>query len=186
MNESTRILYKCIEGRFIKVMWTHKIQECQADIYSRKSIVVKRHITCFTVLTTGSALVSIFPFLEVEWISVITAFLAAVLSYFNMRYGDGLIDKKLEDCKFAAAKLHDLRNRYESLLTDIMAGLLSDAEIIVSRNELREAENILYLDAPRTTSKAVNKASEALNYKKDSVTEEEEIDRLIPPHLVVH
>ena len=67
-----------------------------------------------------------------------------------------------------------------------MAGLLSDAEIIVSRNELREAENILYLDAPRTISKAVDKASEALNYKKDSVTEEEEIDRLIPPHLVVH
>lgn len=186
MNESTRILYKCIEGRFVKVMWTHKILECQTDLYSKKSVIVKRHITCFTVLTTGSALASILPFIEISWISVITAFLAAVLSYFNMRYGDGLIAKKMEDCKLSAAKLHDLRNKYESLLTDTMTGLLSDAEIISRRDELREAENILYLDVPRTARKAVSNASEALNFKKDSMTEEEEIDRLIPSHLVVH
>lgn len=67
-----------------------------------------------------------------------------------------------------------------------MTGLLSDAEIISRRDELREAENILYLDVPRTARKAVSNASEALNFKKDSMTEEEEIDRLIPSHLVVH
>lgn len=48
MNESTRLLYKCIEGRYVKVTWSHKIQEIQGDIYLEKDRCVK-NITCWLV-----------------------------------------------------------------------------------------------------------------------------------------
>ena len=130
MNESTRLLYKCIEGRYVKVTWSHKIQEIQGDIYLEKDRCVK-NITCWlSVLTTGGALSSILSFIEPQISGSITAFLAILLSYFTVRYKDGQLEEKAKLNKNFAAKLHDLRNKYESLMTDILAGLLNDNEIM--------------------------------------------------------
>lgn len=53
MKESTKVLYKCIQGRYVKITWTHKIQEKQAEINRREGKRVK-NITCFlSVMTTG-------------------------------------------------------------------------------------------------------------------------------------
>ena len=186
MNESTRLLYKCIEGRYVKVTWSHKIQEIQGDIYLEIDRCVK-NITCWlSVLTTGGALSSILSFIEPQISGSITAFLAILLSYFTVRYKDGQLEEKAKLNKNFAAKLHDLRNKYESLMTDILAGLLNDNEIVDKRNELREEEDLLYIKAPHTFPAAVKRAEKALRTNKESTTEEDEIDAIVPKDLIVH
>ena len=71
-------------------------------------------------------------------------------------------------------------------MTDICAGLLKDAEIIAQRNNLSDEENLLYSDAPYTSSSAVKRANKALKIKKESTTEEDEIDAIVPTDLIVH
>ncbi|MDD4698002.1 MAG: SLATT domain-containing protein [Fermentimonas sp.] len=187
MNESTRLLYKCIEGRYVKVTWTHKIQEIQGDIYLQKDRCVK-NITCWlSVLTAGGALSFISSFIEPQISGSITSFLAIILSYFTVRFKDGQLEEKAKVNKYFAAKLHDVRNKYESLMTDILAGLLNDSEIVDKRNELREEEDLLYSNkVPHTFSTAVKRAEKALKTNKESTTEEDEIDAIVPKDLIVH
>lgn len=45
MNDAIKIQYKLIQDRYVKVTWTHKIQECQGDLYYNKAKIVKTHIT---------------------------------------------------------------------------------------------------------------------------------------------
>lgn len=196
MNESLKVLYKSIQERYIKIVWTHKIQEIQGDIYFKKAKCIKRHICCFTVLTTGSALASILPFLscisldngnEIDVISPITALFATALAYFTLRYGDGIVESKAQENKRCAAKLHNLRNKYESLMTDIYAGIISIEEASKRKENLEIEEDELYSQPlPFTSSEAVASANEALKINKDSTTEIEEIDLLVPSYLIVH
>lgn len=37
LKSQDSVIYKQIQARYCKVVWTHKIQECQADIYLKKS-----------------------------------------------------------------------------------------------------------------------------------------------------
>jgi len=103
-----------------------------------------------------------------------------------VRYKDGQLEEKAKLNKNFAAKLHDLRNKYESLMTDILAGLLNDNEIVDKRNELREEEDLLYIKAPHTFPAAVKRAEKALRTNKESTTEEDEIDAIVPKDLIVH
>lgn len=193
MTEETKILYKSIEGRYVKVVWTHKIQEKQADIYCKKSKLMKKHICWFTVLTTGGVLFTLLPFpplviggVEINIPNYISTVLALFLSYFNLRYGDGMLDDKASENRRYAAQVHNLRNKYEALMYDILAGKLSDDEIISSRNSLESIENDLYsVGAPFTSEKAVDMAKVSLKQRKDSTTEIEELKAIMPPDLLV-
>lgn len=196
MDEHIKILYKCIQNRYVKVTWSHKIQEIQGDLYYKKSEKIKRIRCVLSVLTTGGALFSILPFVDLLTIqgfandfnikTSVTALLASILSYYTLRYGDGILNERSNSNKQFAAKLHNLRNKYESLMTDIVSGLLSEEQIVNKRDELSEAENDLYMHAPLTTSNAVKKASVALKIKKESTTESEEIDEIVPSDLIIH
>ena len=69
-------------------------------------------------------------------------------------------------------------------MTDIRAGIANTSDIVARRKDLEEAENSLYMQiAPHTTSKAVDRASVALNKRKESTTTHEELDAHLPDFL---
>lgn len=185
MDKSTITLYRTIQSRFTKVVWSHKIQEIQADLYLQKDRRVKHHVCVFSVLTTGGALSSTLGFLPINIIGSITSFLALALSYFTLRYRDGQLEEKAQKNKDFAALMHDLRNQYESLMTEVKAGLLADTEITSRMERLRKMEFELYKNAPHTTTKAVEKADNALKINKESTTEEAEIEAIVPDYLQI-
>lgn len=184
MNESTLVLYRLIQDRYSKVAWSHKIQECQGDHYINKLKIVKNHIVWFSILTTSGTLSALLPWVEDnQFISCITAFFATFLSYFTIRYNDGYLENKAAENKRMASELHDLRNKYESLLADIKANLLTDDEIVTKRNHLREEEYRIYKNAPYTSKKSVKQAGLDLIQNKESITEEHERESIIPDYL---
>lgn len=190
MNESIIILYKCIQARYVKVVWSHKIQEIQGDIYLCNDKWIKNAVCILSCITTGTASLStIFALLDLntQITGAVTAFLGICLSYLTIRFKDGQQKKKAKENKIFAAKLHDLRNKYESLMTDIKAGVLKNSdEITARRDELSMEENELYSNAPHTSRSAVKKANKALKIRKESTTEEDEIDAIVPKDLIVH
>lgn len=189
MDTPIHELYLCIQARYIKVVWTHKIQEKQAELHLKRSCIFQRHKDWFTVLTTGGTISSIFPFLNFSingysLLMSITALFAAALSYFTLRYPDGALETKALANKKYAARVHNLRNRYESLMYDIKANHLSIDQIIARRDELEKVEDELYSEpAPHTSQKAVKEAKPALEDSKDSTTEIQEIRQIVPPEL---
>ena len=40
MEKNTNAIYDVLIGRYIRMVWTHKIQECQADIYTQKEVKI--------------------------------------------------------------------------------------------------------------------------------------------------
>lgn len=186
MQNSTKLLYRQIADRYVKVVWTHKIQECQADIYLEKSKRTQTFLRILSALTTTGTIAALINGLNTWIVAVITAFVAAASLYLTLSNGDSHTEYKVADCKRFAAIMHNLRNQYESLMTDIKAELLTDKEIVERRTLLEKLENDVYSSPlPATTAKAVKRASKSLKVSKDSTTEEKELELIVPSHLQI-
>ena len=191
MYESIKPIYREIEDRFVKIAWTHKIQEIQAGLYLKQSNCNKWWVAISNGIATTTAfaavITSALEMIDAEWVMpLVTSMLAVISTILTLRYKDGTLDDKALACKQYAAKCRNLRNSYEALLTDIKTGRLSDIEAISQKRDLMsELENELFAGdiAPHTTNKAVDLADKALKGRKESLTSEEEIRSIVPEQL---
>ena len=186
MDESTRVLYRVLQERYVKVVWTHKIQLCQASIHAK---VNRRHNMILAFLSCAvstAAITNILKGLPECLMVPILALLSLVLSFFTIMYkSENLAEASSENEHFAAT-MHDLRNRYEGLLADIKAGQLTNERIIERREVLEREENLIYSGiVPSTSPKAVDEAAKALKINKDSITTDREIEMLISATLQI-
>lgn len=193
MYESIKPIYREIEDRFVKIAWTHKIQEIQAGLYLKQSSRNKWWVAISNGVATTTAFATVvtsaLEMIDAEWIMpLVTSVLAVISTILTLRYKDCTLDDKALACKQYAAKCRNLRNSYEALLTDIKTGRLSDIEAISQKRDLMsELENELFAGeiAPHTTNKAVDLADKALKGKKESLTSKEEIKSIVPEQLQI-
>jgi len=184
MKKSQVILYLQIAGRYDKILWTHKIQEKEGDINVRDNNIVKNWKCGLSAVTSAGAVGTIFSWSGETCVSIITAIISAISAFLIWRFPDGEIITKSQANKAYAAKVRHMRNRYESLLTDILACDLSATEIQARRSLLEEEENRLFKEiAPHTSNEAVKMAEKALNQKQDSTTTMLELNTHLPKHL---
>lgn len=186
MNEDIQTLYSQLLDRYVKITWTHKIHEKQADIYNNTSIWNKRIIAALTVATTTSAVATVFNFCGLGSVTeVVTALLSAISSYFILCYKDEPLDNKAKINKKYAIKCLELRNACESLLTDVKAKRFTTVDEIAYQRDLLEQKAISLRESgvPPTTSKAVKLAEKALKIKRDNQTSKEEISVIVPEGL---
>ena len=183
-------VYREIEDRFVKISWTHKVQEIQAGLYLKESNCQKWWMAIANGVTTTSAFVSVITSaldaVNASWLwPAITSVIAVISSIITLRYKDGVLDNKAMACKQYAAKCRHIRNMYESLLADVKSGRYDLVELCKQRDILTDEENALFAGdiAPHTTEKAVEKARKSLLENKDSLTEEHEIKSIVPLHL---
>lgn len=184
MTIQQKIIYEQILGRYVKITWTHKIHECQADICFKQYKLDSRIVRVLTSATSAGVILALTESLSPYWVKMITAFVAMSLNYYTLTRKEVEADRKAIENKRYAALHHDLRNKYESLLTDIKAETLTNEQIAERRNILEERENEIYIgNVPEASSKACTLASMALKQGKESTTEEEEIKLIVPDYL---
>lgn len=190
MDKHFSPIYREIQDRFVKIAWTQKIQEVQADIYLKKSSQNKWIIAVTSGLTSASAFLSVvtsaLKAIDAEWIMpLITSVLALIASIFTIRYKDEILDDKAIACKQYAAKCRNIRNSYESLLADAKAERYTLDQLCEKRDKLADFEDSLFTGdtAPHTTSEAVFLARKDLLNNKDSQTSDEEIGAIVPIQL---
>lgn len=186
MNESTKVLYRELQERYVKVLWTHKIQLCQASIHKKDNKCHNTVLAVLSVLVSAAAITNVLKWMPEDYMVPVLAILSLALTFFTVLYKTENLGKAAAENEHFAATMHDLRNRYAGLLADIKAGILTDKEIKEKRDALEHEENLIYSGmVPSTTKKALDAAEKALKSKQDSTTTDEEIRLLVSPNLQI-
>ena len=184
MEDSTKILYREILERYAKVIWTHKIHLCQADIYNKQN---KRHNSVLAILSclvSLAAITNVLKWLPEGMMVPILAVLSLVLTYYTTKYKAVNLSKAASESEHFASTMHDLRNRYAGLLAEIKSGILNNQQIVLRRDQIEREEHLIYSGiVPFTSKKAVDAADKALKTKQESITTDEEIDKLVSQNL---
>lgn len=163
-----------VRNSYGSVVWSHKIQEKQADIYSNKYKILET-ISIATASLTSAGIIAII-FVDPFWLKLISAFVSAYVRSFDLQ-------KSISLHKTTANKLIVVRDQYKLLLLaiklkkDNVVNLYKEYELLVKRTDE------IYAEAPNTTEKAVEQARVALNIKKDNTFSDEEIDSFLPESL---
>lgn len=183
MENRQNILHKQVAERFVKVTWTHKIQEKQADIYISINNRYRNAQLCLSaIVTTGVISTCCEDWGWTAYAKIITTISTTVLTMLTLFLKNNGYEIKAKEHSLFAAKTRILKNKYESLLTDICSSDISEEQIRDKRSILEKEEAILFEDTPRTSKKALALAEVALRIKKESTTSDEEYDIFIPDY----
>lgn len=184
MDDSTKVLYREILERYSKVIWTHEIHLCQAGIQLKENKCRNTLLTVLSVLVSTAAITNIFKWLPDNIILPILAIFSLTLTYFTIRFKTDNLGKLASENRQYAAIMHNLRNRYAGLLSEIKAGALSKEQIALRREALENEENIIYSGiVPITSADAVKMADKALKKDQVATTTDEEIALIVSPNL---
>ena len=184
MDDSIKVLYREILERYSKVIWTHEIHQCQANIQIKQNKQRNMVLTTLSVLVSAAAITNIFKWIPDQFILPILALISLTLTFFTVKYKSDNMGKSAAENRQFAAIMHNLRNRYAGLLSEIMAGYLSKEQIVAKREALENEENIIYSGiVPVTSSEAVLMAEKNLKNNQVATTTDEEIALLVSSNL---
>ena len=184
MDESTKILYREILERYSKVIWTHEIHHCQARIQLEQNRKRNQFLTVLSVLVSATAITNIFKWLPEEIVLPLLAGMSLTLTFFTVKFKADNLGKLASENRQYAAIMHNLRNRYAGLLSEIKAGVLSKENIVLRRKALENEENIIYSGiVPVTSPEAVKAADKALKKDQVATTTDEEISLIVSSNL---
>lgn len=170
-----------VRNAYAGVVWSHKIQEKQADIYADRFSYLKIANIILAGLSSAGIITIIFT--DPYWLKIISA-VVSFLSFLITAYFKSFNLLGLNSAhKTTANQLISIRDRYKSLLFKIKYRMNTVEELLNEHQKLQKETSTIYLEAPSTTYKAVAKASDALKVKKDNTFTDEEIDSFLPSSL---
>ncbi len=180
-NNKYYMLEDNVRNKFIGVVWSHKIQEKQADIYLKKYRGLETiKIVCATITSIGIISTIFSDEILIKILSALLSFVVlTITAIFKSFDYQNLINKH----KNTANKLLIERDKFRHLLLKIKLETGSVDDLIVEIEKISNELSDVYLSAPQTTDKAVRQASKALNKNKDNTFTEEEIDSNLPESL---
>lgn len=180
-KKNAQILEESIRASFGHLIYTYKTYCKQADIYASQQKIFKIAQIILSSLTSVGVITLLIqdPF----WLKIVTAIIAFLSTCISAYLQNFSLGTMVENCRKAANSLHELREDYILLLTDMHIGAIS-IEIAHERYKLlREKTKIIYQTAPQTTSRAYEKARKALQKNEESSFRKGEIDQFLPPRL---
>ena len=164
MDNEYSILEDSVRNTFGSVVWSHKIQEKQADIY----FLQYKYMETIKIATASLTSVGI--------VSFVSVFISAFFKSFDLQTLVSVHNN-------TAQKLLKIRDELKLLLMLIHLKQKTVNELAAMYQDIVEKLDILYAEAPRTTDKAVKKARTALNVNHDNQFTDEEINCNLPNSL---
>ena len=181
MNTEMKILENTVRTSFAGVVWSHKIQEKQADIYTERYKYLE-FIRIIVSSITSCGVISLL-FLDELWIKLISTFLSLIVVAISAIFKSFSMQELCASHKKAAHSLLVVRDKYQHLLMKIRAGQKTYTELDVEYAALEIEKHQAYAGSPTTTEKAVKLAKQALEIKKDNSYSDEEINKFLPDML---
>lgn len=175
------MLENVVRDSYSSVVWSHKIQEKQSDIYAEKFKMLETVNIGAASLTSVGIIAMIFT--DPLWLKLVSALVSFVTVFITAYYKSFDLQKLVSSHKSTANKLIAIRDQYKVLLTEIKLQSDSVEKLLTKYKELVKETDAIYLEAPTTTDKAVNRAREALKIKKDNSFTDDEIDSFLPVSL---
>lgn len=181
MADQYSILEDAVRDVFARAVWSHKIQEKQADIYQAQFKLLETVSILCSSLTSVGILSTIFT--DQLWIKIVSALLSFVTVFIAAYFKSFDLNNLTKAHKGTANKLLIIRNEITCLLTSIKLREKPIVELEDKYQELMDKADEVYKDAPSTTDKAVKKAKVALQITGDNTFTKEEIDSYLPAAL---
>lgn len=181
------ILEDVVRVSYASVVWSHKIQEKQYDIYAntyKKLEFIKLIMVSLTSVGITSTL-GVTSTLDInENIVKVLSLIASLITIFITKYQKSFnIENLLLSHKITANKLLEIREQYKILITRIKLKNESPDYLFSLYKVLVEKLQKIYYEAPSTSDKAVFLASKALKKSKDNTFNDSDIDMFLPPLL---
>lgn len=185
MPDQYDILEDAVRDMFASAVWSHKIQEKQADIYHKKyERMEKWNIACCSLTSIGILLGLFSDCPSMKLLSLIASLILSCLTIFFTIYLKSYnFSNLIKSHKTAANMLLIVRNEIKSLIASIKLRSKTSIEIEESYNKLMNKANKIYMESPQTTDEAVADAEIALDKKRDNTFTDEEIDSYLPYNL---
>lgn len=179
--EIYQTLLDVVRQNFASVVWTHKIQEKQADIFEEQYRLLETINILAASATSCGIIGSVFAdCIAIKIIAAILSFITlSITAYFK---SFDMISRQ-KHSKDAANQFLVIRNELLQVIADIHMKKKDVYEIDENYQKIMKKLNELYVSAPSTTDNAVDRASEALNVNKEYTYTEEEIDKFLPSSL---
>lgn len=181
MIDNYEMLEDVVRESYCGVVWSHKIQEKQSDIYFERFKKMETINILLASLTSAGIIAIIFT--DPLWLKLVSAIFSFATIYITAYFKSFDLQKLFISHKTTACKLIYIRDQYKLLLTEIRLKNNTVENLFKKYNELVKETNTIYLEAPNTTDKAVENASIALKIKNDNSFSEEEIDSFLPTSL---
>lgn len=176
----SRILDAHLRESFGRVVYSHKVQEKEADLLLRRLANIQLGQVVLPAISTGT-------FVSVLlgtgwWGTFVGAASSGVLLGLNLYSKSHDLRERAREHKDAAIEIWLIREQYLSLITDLALGVaLSD--IRSKRDYLLEKLKEVYTGSPTTSRRAYRKARRALNMGAEMTFTTGEVDSLLPPEL---
>lgn len=181
MNNEYQILLDEVRQNYASVVWTHKTQEKQSDIYHEK--YAKLEIANILAASATSCGIVSTIFCDNIWAKIIAAALSFVTITITAYFKSFDIKEMEKQNKEYANKFLVVRNHLLHIICDIHMKKRSVDEINEEYISIMDDLNELYIAAPSTTKEAVDRASESLKVNNEYTYTDEEIDNFLPPTL---
>lgn len=174
-------LLSSIRKTYTSVVWSHKIQEKQAEIYEAKYAWMEKLNIAAASLTSAGIVALIFT--DQLWIKIVSALLSFITLFVSAIFKSFELPQIGKKNKETANKLISVRDELELLILKLKTEASSTSDILSKYEELVKKADEIYLAAPNTTSKAVELARQALKIQNDNTYTDDEIDSLLPAEL---
>lgn len=181
MIDNYDVMENVVRDSYSGVVWSHKIQEKQSDIYAKKFKTMEIINIGAASLTSVGIIAMVFT--DLLWLKLVSALVSFASVYITAYFRSFDLQKLITSHKATANKLVVVRDRYKVLLTEIKLQSDSVVNLLSKYDDLVKETDTIYLEAPSTTDKAVDRASKALKIKKDNTFSDEEVDSFLPISL---
>ena len=179
--ETRKVLEGQLRECYGRVVYSHKTHEKCSDILLTRLSTIKLWQIILSAITTGGFISTFLGADEIgAGIGVIISTLLLILNAYTKNYDLGELAQKH---KQAANEIWFLREKYLSLLTDLVIGEKPIEQLQIERDTLLESLHSVYSGSPSTTFEAYKKAQDALQTKEDMTFSDEEIDAFLPKEL---
>ncbi len=181
MESQYQMLLGEVRQEYANVVWTHKIQEQQAELYE----ILYKRIELFNILASALTACGILSTIYQDrlWIKIVSALLSFVTLFITAYLKSFNLKSMARENKEAANKFLVIRNKLLTIITDIHIMESSLKEIQEEYEKVDIELNKILITAPATTTKAVERARIKLNVEEDYTYKDEEIDRFLPTTL---
>lgn len=180
-ESSYNILEDTIRQDYASVVWSHKIQEKQSDIYKSQFKAMETIRIILAALTSGGIITTIF--FDELWIKIISSVLSVATAFINSYFKSFDIQNMVLRHKSAANALWRIREELLILLTRTKQQSATIDVLGTEHANIIKRLGDIYADSPSTTNRAVSKAAKALNCSKDLTFSDDEIDKFLPRSL---
>ena len=180
-QESKHILEGQLRECFGRVVYSHKTHEKCADMLTTCLSRVTLSQIALTAFVTGSLIFRLIGFGNLA--TIIGIIFSAILLGLNLYMKDRNLNDVIHKHRKTANDIWLIRERYQSLLTDLLMQHKSLNSIFAERDALMTELHSVYSAAPSTNSSAYKAAQKALKQDEDMTFSDKEIDAFLPEEL---